>query len=165
MSTTVKANGGGGGFIGFFKSISLKTWLIGGFVVLFLIWFIPRIKTFARIAGILGLAAALAFLAPFILPVVAGLLGGLAAGLAAAIVAAKKGFKEGNTDEEAKETATETKEGVDNTVKQEAAEANRSEAQVDSTGVEGAKLVDENSEAKSTDVEPDVNDYIETEDG
>ena len=161
MSTTVKANDGG--FIGFFKSISLKTWLIGGFVVLFLIWFIPRIKTFARIAGILGLLAALAFLAPLILPVVAGLLGGLAAGLAAAIVALKKGFKEGNTDDEAAETAKKTKEGVDDTVKQEAKATQRAEGTVDKIGIDGAKTVDENPDATSEDVQPDVEDYIKEE--
>lgn len=95
------------GFMGFVKSISLRTWIIGAFVVLFLIWFIPKAGMFAKIAGALGTVAALGFLAPILLPLITALLGGLAAVVATSIASFQKYLKENPdaTTADAKEAA------------------------------------------------------------
>jgi hypothetical protein len=143
MSTVVSTTPAksGGGPLGFLKKISLRTWLLGGFVVLFLIWFIPRIGTFAKIAGLLGLGAALAFLAPVLLPVIAGLAGGLAAAIAASIVAAKKSFAAGDEETESQDIAT----GAHDTVESNSKNQGWEEEEVkirDDIGVQETRIID-----------------------
>ena len=136
------------------KKVPLRTWLIGAFVVLFLVWFVPRAGMFAKIAGALGIGAALAYLAPFLLPLIAGLLGGVAAAIAAAISAFRKRLKEGGTVDDAKNVAESAQEEVEDTLKEldldstEKAEANQ-------RGVDRAQEVMEGEEN-----DPESEDYV-----
>lgn len=104
------------GILGFIKSIPLRTWIIGAFVILFLIWFIPKAGMFTKIAGALGIAAALGFLAPVLFPLLAALGGGVAAALAAAVAAFKKAKEEGQSDDDSKDVADGAKTEVESTM-------------------------------------------------
>ena len=154
MSTIVStqpASGKKGSPFGFLKKISLRTWLIGGFVVLFLIWFIPRLQTFAKIAGLLGLAAALAFLAPILLPMIVALLGSLAAAVGAAIVAVKKSIANGDEETESQKIGEDAKAAVENNAHQQGWEGEEKK-QRDKIGDEENKIQDEDDEVQADEV-------------